>query len=134
MEDKGKSNNHTPDDAVFSRTLRAGKRTYFFDVKKLYSNDEHFIAVTESKKKFNNSNGKFYYEKHKIFLYREDVDGFLENLNEAVEQLRELNKDLPVKERKQYEQHAESESKVEESKLSNSYSDINFEDLGDESK
>lgn len=134
MEEKGKSNNHTPDDAVFSRTLRAGKRTYFFDVKKLFSNDEHFIAITESKKKFNNSNGKFYYEKHKIFLYREDVDGFLENLNEAVDQLRELNKDLPMKERKHYEQTEDSESKVEESNLSNSYSDINFEDLGGENK
>ena len=84
MEDKGKSNNHTPEDAVFSRTLRAGKRTYFFDVKKLYSNDEHFIAVTESKKKFNNSNGKFYYEKHKIFLYKEDFDKFIEALQETV--------------------------------------------------
>lgn len=131
MEDKGKSNNHTPEDAVFSRTLRAGKRTYFFDVKKLYSNDEHFIAITESKKKFNNSNGKFFYEKHKVFLYREDVDGFVENLNEAVAELKELNKDVPEKSRKKYEnQSSDSEDKVEESN-SNTYSDVKFEDLGD---
>lgn len=131
MEDKGKSNNHTPEDAVFSRTLRAGKRTYFFDVKKLYSNDEHFMAITESIKKFNHSNGKFYFEKHKIFLYREDIEGFVENLNEAVAEMQELNKDIPVKEHKKHEnKSSESEEKVEEKSTNNSYSDVNFEDLG----
>ena len=131
MEDKRKGGNHTPEDAAFSRTLRAGKRTYFFDVKKLYSNDEHFIAITESKKKFNNANGKFLYEKHKIFLYREDVEGFIENLHEAVAELKELNKDLPEKERKKYDAEADSQDDDKDKSYKSSYSDVNFEDLGD---
>src|SRR5690606_6925342 len=104
MEGKEKRSHNTPEDAVFSRTLRAGKRTYFFDVKKLFSNDEHFLAITESKKKFNNANGKFYYEKHKIFLYREDIEEFLENFKEAYAELEDLNKDLPPKERRKYDE------------------------------
>lgn len=135
MEEKEKKSNNTPDDAVFSRTLRAGKRTYFFDVKKLFSNDEHFIAITESKKKFNNTNGKFFYEKHKIFLYREDVEAFLENFKEVYDELEKLNKDLPPKERKKYEdRYDSSDSKVKEEapkETKKSYSDVNFEDLGD---
>ncbi len=65
---------------VFSKALRAGKRTYFFDVKETRAGD-HYLTITESKKKLN-EHGSFDYEKHKIFLYKEDFSAFQEFLNE----------------------------------------------------
>ncbi|TKG95564.1 DUF3276 family protein [Puteibacter caeruleilacunae] len=67
---------------IFSKAVRAGKRTYFFDVKATRKN-EYYLTVTESKKKFE-ENGKFSYEKHKIFLYKEDFDKFADGLAEVV--------------------------------------------------
>ena len=69
---------------IFSRTVRAGKRTYFFDVKATKS-DEQYLTITESKRKFNNDQGKFFYEKHKLFLYKEDFEKFARGLNAAIE-------------------------------------------------
>ena len=60
---------------VLSRAVRAGKRTYFFDVKTTKS-DEKYLTITESKRKFDTDNGKFTYEKHKLFLYKEDFTKF----------------------------------------------------------
>jgi hypothetical protein len=69
---------------IYSESVRAGKRTYFFDVKATRAN-EHYLTITESKKRFNNDDGKFYYEKHKIFLYREDFEKFREGLEKAMD-------------------------------------------------
>jgi len=64
---------------VYSKSVRAGKRrTYFFDVKTTKAND-YYLVITESKKKFNDD-GSSSYEKHKIFLYKEDFDKFAEGL------------------------------------------------------
>ena len=60
---------------ILSRAVRAGKRTYFFDVKATKS-EEKYLTITESKRKFNTDNGNFYYEKHKLFLYKEDFNKF----------------------------------------------------------
>ncbi|MDR2979635.1 MAG: PUR family DNA/RNA-binding protein [Bacteroidales bacterium] len=60
---------------ILSRAVRAGKRTYFFDVKAT-KNDEKYLTITESKRKFNADNGTFFYEKHKLFLYKEDFTKF----------------------------------------------------------
>jgi hypothetical protein len=68
---------------IHSKVIRAGKRTYFFDVKST-RNDEYYLTITESKKRFG-ENGKFSYEKHKIFLYREDFTKFIESLQEVVD-------------------------------------------------
>ena len=68
---------------VFSRVIRAGKRTYFFDVKATRAG-EHYLTITESKRRFNNEQGKFFYEKHKVFLYKEDFEKFLNGLNDVV--------------------------------------------------
>ena len=78
-------------DEVFSKSVRAGKRTYFFDVKATRSND-YYLTITESKRKFNQENGKFYYEKHKLFLYKEDFEKFSEGLQEAINKIIELKK------------------------------------------
>lgn len=71
-------------DELFSRVIRAGKRTYFFDVKET-RNQEKYLTITESKRRFDNDSGKFFYEKHKIFLYKEDFDKFAYGLNSVIE-------------------------------------------------
>jgi hypothetical protein len=69
---------------IFSRAVRAGKRTYFFDVKATVG-DEYYLTITESKRRFNNDQGKFFYEKHKLFLYKEDFEKFQNGLEDAFE-------------------------------------------------
>ena len=69
---------------IFSRVVRAGKRTSFFDVKQTRSK-EQYLTVTESKRLFDNESGKFFYEKHKLFLYKEDFDKFADGLNAVIE-------------------------------------------------
>ena len=74
---------------IHSKAVRAGKRTYFFDVKATRRND-YYLTITESKKRFNRD-GKFFYEKHKLFLYKEDFDKFADSLKEIIEFIREAN-------------------------------------------
>lgn len=78
-------------DGVFSKSVRAGKRTYFFDIKET-RNGDYYLTITESKKVFDQS-GNSSFEKHKIFLYKEDLDKFVEGLNESVNQAKTLIKD-----------------------------------------
>ena len=67
---------------VFSRSVKAGKRTYFFDVKST-RDKVLYITITESKKRFDNALAKFVYDKHKIFLYQEDFEKFMHGLQDA---------------------------------------------------
>lgn len=69
-------------DEIYSKAVKAGKRTYFFDVKATRNND-YYLTITESKKKFD-KDGNSSFEKHKIFLYKEDFEKFTEGLEEAV--------------------------------------------------
>ncbi len=108
---------------IFSKAVRAGKRTYFFDVKATRRND-YYLTLTESKKKFNRD-GKFFYEKHKIFLYKEDFDKFQDALKEAISFIESSSPELT-------ESPEEQENISQEQ--SNSYTDVNFEDLGDSSE
>lgn len=68
---------------VYSKAVRAGKRTYFFDVKSSRK-DEFYLTITESKKHYDQE-GKFHFEKHKIFLYKEDFEKFAEGLAEVID-------------------------------------------------
>ncbi|MGF1635541.1 MAG: DUF3276 family protein [Cyclobacteriaceae bacterium] len=70
---------------IYSQRVRAGKRTYFFDVKSTKSND-FYLTITESKRRYKEDG--FVYEKHKIFLYKEDFDKFIEALNETVQHVK----------------------------------------------
>ena len=70
-------------DEIYSEKVKAGKRTYFFDVKSTRSND-YYLTITESKKRFNKDDEGFTYEKHKIFLYKEDFNKFMEALSNTV--------------------------------------------------
>lgn len=93
---------------IFTKAVKAGKRTYFFDVKTT-RNNECYITITESKKK--NIDGSFFYEKHKIFLYKEDFEKFSEGFNEATEFIRKNN-----------------------AANATEFSNVNFEDLGNTDK
>jgi len=73
-------------DDVYSKVVRAGKRTYFFDVKATRRN-EFYLTITESKKRIGRE-GKFFFEKHKIFLYKEDFEKFAEGLTEVVDYIK----------------------------------------------
>ncbi len=70
-------------DELFSKAVRAGKRTYFFDVKAT-RNDEKYITITESKRCFSEEQNRFFYEKHKLFLYKEDFEKFRRAVDESV--------------------------------------------------
>jgi hypothetical protein len=71
-------------DIIYSKALKAGQRIYYLDVKKNMKNDL-FIAITESKKNYLDEGGAFTLEKHKIFLYKEDFDKFLDGMTEVIE-------------------------------------------------
>lgn len=89
MEGQERQEGHEPRerDEIFSKSVRAGKRTYFFDVKST-RNEDYYLTITESKKRVS-PDGKVYYEKHKIFLYKEDFDKFAEGLEDVVQFIRE---------------------------------------------
>lgn len=109
------SNENNDRDEIFSKVVRAGKRTYFFDVKSTRS-DDFYLTVTESKRRYTDD-GKFSYEKHKLFLYKEDFEKFSEGLNEAIDKIKSLKEE-------------QGEEVVE--KRRDDFSDVNFEDLGDD--
>ena len=72
---------------VYSKRVKAGKRTYFFDVKATRGKD-YYLTITESRKKVGDD-GAFFYEKHKIFLYKEDLNKFLEAMNDTTEHIKQ---------------------------------------------
>lgn len=74
-------------DEIYSKPVRAGKRTYFFDVKSTKGNNDFYLTITESKRRIERD-GRYSYDKHKIFLYKEDFEKFAEGLEEAVEYIK----------------------------------------------
>ena len=72
---------------VYSKPVRAGKRTYFFDVKATRGNKDFYLTITESKRR-QERDGNFVFDKHKIFLYKEDFEKFKEGLNDAIEYIK----------------------------------------------
>ncbi|MFM7681525.1 MAG: DUF3276 family protein [Bacteroidota bacterium] len=113
-------------DDVFSREVRAGKRKYFFDVKTTKGNDL-FMTITESKRAGFSESGQANYEKHKIFLYKEDFDKFIEGLQETIEHIRQLQESGNYKSN-DYSAPAPAPSDENQAKSENS-GDISFEDL-----
>ena len=86
MEDNRDNREQRDKTEIYSQRVKAGKRTYFFDVKSTRGSD-YYLTITESKKRFDD-NGGFTYEKHKIFLYKEDFDKFFEAFRETVEHVK----------------------------------------------
>jgi hypothetical protein len=104
-------------DDLFSEVVRAGKRTYFFDVKATRANQQ-YLTITESKRKFNEEQGKFFYEKHKVFLYGEDFEKFTNGLNTAISFIENgESKEVPT-------------VVTDSTEDISSSVDVNFEDLG----
>ncbi|TLX73449.1 DUF3276 family protein [Labilibacter sediminis] len=101
---------------IFSKAVRAGKRTYFFDVKATRKND-YYLTITESKKKFE-QDGRFHFEKHKIFLYKEDFDKFADGLQDVVNY---------IKQNQPYTEEPREE--LVEAISGNEYTNVEFEDL-----
>ncbi len=132
VKSNGLATDETGREEIHSKAVRAGKRTYFFDVKATRRND-YYLTITESKKRFNRD-GKFFYEKHKLFLYKEDFDKFADSLNEIIAFIREANpqpielEDSPVVEHRKKEDPAKE--LIEEEK---DFTNVEFEDLGEES-
>jgi hypothetical protein len=92
---------------VFSKPVRAGKRTYFFDVKSTKGNNDYYLTITESKRR-QERDGSFTYDKHKIFLYKEDFEKFQEGLQDAVRYImHDLLHDQPIR---QYPSREEQET------------------------
>lgn len=143
-------------DDIFSKPVRAGKRTYFFDVKATRG-DDYYLTITESKRRMDD-NGQFVYDKHKLFLYKEDFDKFAEGFESCINFIRETkgseygnepheSHSTPAPEAsavtdtcsEQAEVTAETADEVTkettpESVDDSSFSDVSFDDLGKENE
>ena len=118
---------------IFSKVMRAGRRTYFFDVRSTKAGD-YYLTITESKK-FTNDDGSFHYKKHKIYLYKEDFSEFQDSLNEMIQYIIDEKGNEVISERHQKDFKKESDttaSEVEavaEEPSSNSFTDVDFDDI-----
>ncbi|WP_042242631.1 PUR family DNA/RNA-binding protein [Jejuia pallidilutea] len=117
---------------IFSKVLRAGRRTYFFDVRATKA-DDYYLTITESKK-FTNDDGSYHYKKHKIYIYKEDFTEFKEILAEMTDFIIREKGDEVISERhqkdfkKDYEKPA-VESTIDTPKSTESFTDIDFDDI-----
>lgn len=118
---------------IFSKVLRAGRRTYFFDVRATKA-DDYYITITESKK-FTEEDGSYHFKKHKIYLYKEDFASFNEILSEMTEYVINHKGEEVISERHQKDFKKEtdgaeySNSEAPTSTSSKSYTDIDFDDI-----
>lgn len=116
---------------IFSKVLRAGRRTYFFDVRSTKA-DDYYITITESKK-FTEEDGSYHFKKHKIYLYKEDFAAFREILDEMTDFVLENKGEEVISERHQKDFKRESfddqNDSIEESSSRNSFTDISFDDI-----
>jgi len=114
---------------IFSKVLRAGRRTYFFDVRSTKAGD-YYLTITESKK-FTNDDGSFHYKKHKIYLYKEDFDAFTDIMNEMTSYVIDKKGEEVISERhqKDYKKEYETEEAVAETVTAESFTDISFDDI-----
>ncbi|TAL66161.1 MAG: DUF3276 family protein [Bacteroidetes bacterium] len=111
---------------IFTKIVRAGKRTYFFDVKATRK-DDYYLTITESKKRLGKE-GKIFYEKHKIFLYKEDFDKFTEGLKDAVTFIDDGNNTVtvPVPVSPSVDETKDEKSNITAEEFTN----VEFDDLG----
>ena len=123
VREKDESQMHEREE-VYTKVVRAGNRTYFFDVKATRKNDL-YLTITESKKRFN-KDGKFYYEKHKVFLYKEDFEKFANGFEDAI---KFIGENLPEETGEPVNNKVveETAAKTETDEFIN----VEFEDLGD---
>lgn len=114
-------------DEIFSKVLRAGRRTYFFDVRSTKAGD-YYLTITESKK-FTHDDGSFHYKKHKIYLYKEDFSSFKEILSEMTDYVISHKGEEVISERHQKDYKKESYDDNPSSSDTENFTDLNFEDI-----
>ena len=124
---------------IFSKVLRAGRRTYFFDVRSTKAGD-YYLTLTESKK-FTNEDGSFHYKKHKIYLYKEDFTEFSNILNEMTDYVISEKGEEVISERHQKdfkkedntestdETNDDNEKEDGSNESSNEFTDVSFDDI-----
>tara|TARA_B100000482_G_C12575553_1_gene285745 strand:- start:698 stop:1087 length:390 start_codon:yes stop_codon:yes gene_type:complete len=124
---------------IFSKVLRAGRRTYFFDVRSTKAGD-YYLTLTESKK-FTNEDGSFHYKKHKIYLYKEDFSEFASILNEMTDYIISEKGEEVISERHQKdfkkednpetseESNDESKNENDKDESSNEFTEVSFDDI-----
>ena len=133
MEDK----DNKMREEIFSKSVRAGRRTYFFDVRATRAED-YYMTITESKR-HTKEDGSFYYQKHKIYLYKEDFDSFIESLKEVSDFIiKEKGKEVitldnteksDLKTSSVEENKVDDEESTQDDKSENESGDLKFEDI-----
>ncbi len=123
---------------IHSKVLRAGRRTYFFDVRSTKA-DDYYLTITESKK-HTNADGSFYYKKHKIYLYKEDFENFKETLNEVTDFIVNEKGEEVISETHQSDYHKkyepgsnpildEDKDSADEKVKKTNFTDVSFDDI-----
>ena len=123
---------------IFSKPVRAGRRTYFFDVRATRAED-YYLTITESKREFN-EDGTPFYKKHKIYLYKEDFAKFKDALNEVSDYIIKEKGDEIISNTEKKTEEVKEENKIEtkttpkpvqdEESSSTDFTEVNFDDLG----
>lgn len=118
-------------DDIFSKVIRAGRRTYFFDVRSTKA-DDYYLTITESKK-FTNDDGSFFYRKHKIYLYKEDFEGFQDALKETTDFIIKEKGEEVISERHQKDYQKTDTKEVHTGKENREkvagFTDLSFDDI-----
>lgn len=117
---------------IYSKVLRAGRRTYFFDVRSTKAGD-YYLTITESKK-FTHDDGSFHYKKHKIYLYKEDFTAFKEIMEEMMDYIidekgLEVISERHQKDFKKEEENNASENGASENGTTENFTDVDFDDI-----
>jgi hypothetical protein len=121
---------------IFSKVMRAGRRTYFFDVRATKAGD-YYLTITESKK-FTNDDGSFHYKKHKIYLYKEDFHEFKDNLEEMINYVIKEKGEEVISERHRSDYVREEEKSLDtaneagatlDQPANTNFTDIDFDDI-----
>ena len=116
------------EEEIFSKTMRAGRRTYFFDVRSTKAGD-YYLTLTESKK-FTNDDGSFQFKKHKIYLYKEDFNDFSSNLSEMTDYIIKEKGEEVISDRhqKDYQREEKQETTSEETETTEEDQELGNED------
>jgi Protein of unknown function (DUF3276) len=115
---------------IFSKVLRAGRRTYFFDVRATKA-DDYYITITESKK-FTEEDGSFHFKKHKIYLYKEDFAAFAEILDDMTAYVLNHKGEEVISERHQRDfkkEYVTEKAVSDDMPKASSFTDIDFDDI-----
>jgi hypothetical protein len=119
----------TKNDDIYAKVIRAGRRTYFFDVRSTKA-DDYYLTITESKK-FTNEDGSYFYKKHKIYLYKEDFEDFKNALEETTDYIiKERGTEvISDKHQSDFENQKEHENERDSQEAPKTYTDVAFEDI-----